>query len=146
MRISDWSSDVCSSDLLQPKYPDRCPDAATGQQSDPHAPEPGAEPDQSGPQSGHHQLPRIALARADHSEDRHTDGAGAGHPVPRRQSRSTVPLDVSSELRPGADRKSVVSGKSVSVRVDLGGRRIIKKTNKLRHKKLIQVDTISIDI
>src|SRR3546814_8144331 len=26
------------------------------------------------------------------------------------------------------DRKSVVSGKSVSVRVDLGGRRIIKKT------------------
>src|SRR3546814_16284945 len=27
------------------------------------------------------------------------------------------------------DRKSVVSGKSVSVRVDLGGRRIIKKNN-----------------
>src|SRR3546814_17381062 len=27
------------------------------------------------------------------------------------------------------DRKSVVSGKSVSVRVDLGGRRIIKKQN-----------------
>src|SRR3546814_15469934 len=33
--------------------------------------------------------------------------------------------------RPG-DRKSVVSGKSVSVRVDLGGRRIIKK-NKNKH-------------
>src|SRR3546814_17557700 len=32
------------------------------------------------------------------------------------------------ELRPsGRDRKSVVEGKSVSVRVDLGGRRIIKK-------------------
>src|SRR3546814_17316781 len=28
------------------------------------------------------------------------------------------------------DRKSVVSGKSVSVRVDLGGRRIINKRNK----------------
>src|SRR3546814_11446097 len=28
---------------------------------------------------------------------------------------------------PSLDRKSVVSGKSVSVRVDLGGRRIIKK-------------------
>src|SRR3546814_14808850 len=28
------------------------------------------------------------------------------------------------------DRKSVVSGKSVSVRVDLGGRRIIKKKNR----------------
>src|SRR3546814_20150467 len=29
-----------------------------------------------------------------------------------------------------SDRKSVVKGKSVSVRVDLGGRRIIKKTKK----------------
>src|SRR3546814_13417109 len=29
----------------------------------------------------------------------------------------------------GGDRKSVVEGKSVSVRVDLGGRRIIKKKN-----------------
>src|SRR3546814_20536493 len=29
-----------------------------------------------------------------------------------------------------ADRKSVVEGKSVSVRVDLGGRRIINKKNK----------------
>src|SRR3546814_13245969 len=29
------------------------------------------------------------------------------------------------------DRKSVVSGKSVSVRVDLGGRRIIKKKKKI---------------
>src|SRR3546814_14134854 len=33
------------------------------------------------------------------------------------------------------DRKSVVSGKSVSVRVDLGGRRIIKKTT--RHKNRV---------
>src|SRR3546814_16859236 len=32
--------------------------------------------------------------------------------------------------REGVDRKSVVSGKSVSVRVDLGGRRIIKKKTK----------------
>src|SRR3546814_12216030 len=34
-----------------------------------------------------------------------------------------------------ADRKSVVEGKSVSVRVDLGGRRIIKKKN---NNKIIQ--------
>src|SRR3546814_11228590 len=33
-----------------------------------------------------------------------------------------------------ADRKSVVYGKSVSVRVDLGGRRIIKKKNSTEHK------------
>src|SRR3546814_20730962 len=31
------------------------------------------------------------------------------------------------------DRKSVVEGKSVSVRVELGGRRIIKKNNSLRN-------------
>src|SRR3546814_16902493 len=33
------------------------------------------------------------------------------------------------------DRKSVVSGKSVSVRVGLGGSRIIQKTNQQRIKK-----------
>src|SRR3546814_13745528 len=33
------------------------------------------------------------------------------------------------------DRKSVVSGKSVSVRVDLGGRRIIKKKKKKQEEK-----------
>src|SRR3546814_20817088 len=32
-----------------------------------------------------------------------------------------------AQHRTGADRKSVVWGKSVSVRVDLGGRRLIKK-------------------
>src|SRR3546814_11346474 len=32
-----------------------------------------------------------------------------------------------------ADRKSVVEGKRVSVRVDLGGRRIIKKKNEITH-------------
>src|SRR3546814_17267272 len=33
-------------------------------------------------------------------------------------------------VTPPEDRKSVVQGKRVSVRVDLGGRRIIKKKNK----------------
>src|SRR3546814_16322380 len=37
-------------------------------------------------------------------------------------------IAVGAQPRTG-DRKSVVSGKSVSVRVDLGGRRIIKKKN-----------------
>src|SRR3546814_20579592 len=32
-----------------------------------------------------------------------------------------------------SDRKSVVSGKSVSVRVDLGGRSIMKTTQKIAH-------------
>src|SRR3546814_15591412 len=68
-RISDWSSDVCSSDLIQELI---------------------AEKD------GWMVWPVMKLAS----------------PLSRKQT---------------IDRKSVVSGKSVSVRVDLGGRRIIKK-------------------
>src|SRR3546814_18242848 len=46
-----------------------------------------------------------------------------------RHMRATAQVD---EVAFGvqADRKSVVEGKSVSVRVDLGGRRSIKKTTK----------------
>src|SRR3546814_19759407 len=47
------------------------------------------------------------------------------------------PLDHGFTKAPGGDRKSVVEGKSVSVRVDLGGRRIIKKKKKqkkIRHQ------------
>src|SRR3546814_17838875 len=80
MRISDWSSDVCSSDLGRG---DRVP--AAGRRDRHRA---GARPAQA--------------------------GAGQG------QGRG-------GKDRAQADRKSVVSGKSVSVRVDLGGRRIIKK-------------------
>src|SRR3546814_19906906 len=45
----------------------------------------------------------------------------------RGQGRSAKPTPT--------DRKSVVSGKSVSVRVDLGGRRIIKKKKHNKHIK-----------
>src|SRR3546814_20611732 len=92
MRISDWSSDVCSSDL----HPD--------------------DPDADGREyRGHHE-------RYHRPNPRHHRGAGSG---PRRQAEAMTTRQT--------DRKSVVSGKSVSVRVDLGGRRIIKKkhsTNK----------------
>src|SRR3546814_12584889 len=37
--------------------------------------------------------------------------------------------DARIDVQPGLDRKSVVSGKSVSVRVELGGSRIITKTH-----------------
>src|SRR3546814_14683874 len=47
------------------------------------------------------------------------------------KSYDSVVLSISSLLL--ADRKSVVSGKSVSVRVDLGGRRIIKKKKQKKH-------------
>src|SRR3546814_15123719 len=88
MRISDWSSDVCSSDLAR-----RAAAAAQARLRDRFA---------------RYFPPAAAQAR--------------GGALARRADRRTAG-------RAGADRKSVVEGKSVSVRVDLGGRRIIKKKN-----------------
>src|SRR3546814_18343905 len=83
MRISDWSSDVCSSDLL---------DAL-------HDPQ----------HVGHAILEMLAFAVIAQPHHR------------RAIARQLV------RRRPSGDRKSVVQGQSVSVRVDHGGRRISKK-------------------
>src|SRR3546814_3144306 len=76
MRISDWSSDVCSSDLF-------------------------------------------------------SSSLNSNETVPSCRRRPLLNVTWRRLLKLSAicsrDRKSVVSGKSVSVRVDLGGRRIIKK-------------------
>src|SRR3546814_14470389 len=108
VRISDWSSDVCSSDL----------DLFRRQM---------IEPDRRHPLDAEFscrlQNPRVR----DHSiiginEDR----------------RDEVELDE-------ADRKSVVSGTRVSVRVDLGGRRIINKKRLYEnqsHSTTTQKDTL----
>src|SRR3546814_15143199 len=48
--------------------------------------------------------------------------------------KSTIRPDGSDKVT-GRDRKSVVEGKSVSVRVDLGGRRTLKKKKKNRLKQ-----------
>src|SRR3546814_13085803 len=69
-------------------------------------------------------------------------GANGARATVRRMFRRTMPDSVSGEsIRPltsdamPKDRKSVVEGKSVSVRVDLGGRRIIKKKKKQEQSK-----------
>src|SRR3546814_12147593 len=91
MRISDWSSDVCSSDLEdQLRNVGRIVLAVAVQRRDPRRPR-GLDAGMDG-------------------------GALAGI------------ADVADE-----DRKSVVSGKSVPVRVDLGGRRILKKKRHNTH-------------
>src|SRR3546814_15115111 len=102
MRISDWSSDVCSSDL-----------AFGG-------------------------LLRQRLQRIEHAlhvlvrvEVLVVVGDGA-------VGRDHVGQPV-GEIGAG-DRKSVVEGKSVSVRVDLGGRRSIKK--KKSHRIKVRPDSI----
>src|SRR3546814_12748706 len=95
MRISDWSSDVCSSDLGVGDVVNVLSDGVWG----------GLGEDRA---------------------DRRGDHLG----VALVDLRERVAHEVHPAALPGPpcrDRKSVVSGKSVSVRVDLGGRRIIQK-------------------
>src|SRR3546814_11877947 len=101
MRISDWSSDVCSSDLA----------ILVG----------------SGVGTGL-QLAALAALGAAVADEGHLaeacfDGRRRHHHV-RQEGRA-------AEIGAVGDRKSVVEGKSVSVRVNLGGRRLIKK--KIHH-------------
>src|SRR3546814_13832400 len=98
MRISDWSSDVCSSDLPSP-----CP---------------------GGP--GLLQGQRLSGVADHRAVPRRTLPPGAQHQC--RQPGQ----EPSCGRAPGAgggDRKSVGRGKSVAVRVDIGGSRSIKKKN-----------------
>src|SRR3546814_17253406 len=53
-----------------------------------------------------------------------------------RRCRSATRCHQPQSGQAPVDRKSVVSGKSVSVRVDLGGRRIIKKTKQLKNETI----------
>src|SRR3546814_17507176 len=123
MRISDWSSDVCSSDLcnytiyLHPTignirlFDDRSPFTL-----------------------------RLRLRRSHHGQP-----ARAYCPRFRTgQHPGSRPLSRLAGLKLGGavqssqefqDRKSVVSGKSVEVRVDLGGLLIIKKKKKNKINK-----------
>src|SRR3546814_19935455 len=115
MRISDWSSDVCSSDL------------AVGLL------EGGFE--------------GSILIRGEEAAKLHNDGRTRlrrdalgfvyqfHHLLPDFSAVENVILPQMIRNADPRDRKSVVSGKSVSVRVDLGGRRIIKKKTKTKIKQ-----------
>src|SRR3546814_11212895 len=98
MRISDWSSDVCSSDL--PLNPNLKLKAIADERNWP--------------------VQRFASrgtpSWVDYTRTIYATGSLVG------AFAAGLPI--------WADRKSVVSGKRVSVRVDLGGRRFIKKNTK----------------
>src|SRR3546814_14385018 len=103
MRISDWSSDVCSSDLSSGKE---------------------ITPQQIGDLfEATYLAPDRPFAFVEHRSVPDT------HATEMRQITATIEqAGVRREIQgSGEDRKSVVEGKSVSVRVDLGGVRIFKK-------------------
>src|SRR3546814_15098340 len=116
MRISDWSSDVCSSDLHllarhegRPMTDIRALGYLKVQSQD---------------------IPRWRELTVDCLAMQETTGSDPDGLYLRMDERAArlvvVPGDSDRVIAVG-DRKSVVSGKSVSVRGDLGGRRIIKK-------------------
>src|SRR3546814_16518276 len=111
MRISDWSSDVCSSDLASWR------------------------------------ALNLAWWYNDHSEFfyRHIHGDKDTFHLAWRRARTPYAMPPFPIESLEGDRKSVVKGKSVSVRVDLGGRRSIKK--KLdKHKQDINIIKLIIEI
>src|SRR3546814_16639230 len=100
MRISDWSSDVCSSDLIAPS-----PLELSDRLVEVHQ-----------PLSRYYTLDRdVVVPLPEQSQDGALAIVGGCH-----RGMPALPRD----------RKSVVQGKRVSVRLDLGGRRIIKKKQK----------------
>src|SRR3546814_11488045 len=99
MRISDWSSDVCSSDLNR--------QAGPGVREEVRRGDPREVPRQA---AGLQLLAELQLeGEPGRRHDREV-------PEGDRDLRIQVP-----------DRMSVVKGKSVAVRVEPGGRRILKK-------------------
>src|SRR3546814_13283565 len=113
MRISDWSSDVCSSDLLRWKA-----------RTDWLASEASSQSKPAGSASRRHMAGCSAWARL---------SAATSCCTPAWRGSSSR---CQSRLRDSdQDRKSGVWGKSVSVRVDLGGRRFIKKKKKNKKQK-----------
>src|SRR3546814_16962277 len=128
MRISDWSSDVCSSDLCRRAAPAPHGAQAQVQDSGRHPPSPGAaRPGREGRArqqrrgADHLSLARGPLLRAD--AQHHPWRGHVAHDLqPGRSQAAEADTD-----RSATDPKSVVQGKSVSVRVELGGSRSIKK-------------------
>src|SRR3546814_13373599 len=150
MRISDWSSDVCSSDLpLPPACPllcrsharhwlrrgpaSSCPQKRLAIRRD--FLESRSMPNHAGPirlagGRSWFSIPGLsaiyALFEPDGAQSQERFTQAATDDDHDRCWKAREDSTISSIGR--GDRKSVVSGKSVSVRVDLGGRRMIKKT------------------
>src|SRR3546814_19382646 len=109
MRISDWSSDVCSSDLKQSIVLDL--KSAAGKKA-------------------LLELARDADVIVENFAPGVMDRLGLDHATLAKLNPRLIYASSSGFGRDGPDRKSGVQGKSDAVRVDLGGRRLIKKTTR----------------
>src|SRR3546814_17043030 len=113
MRISDWSSDVCSSDLAGGIAPLRLGEQRLGL---------GAQP------GG---LVEFAARIGDPGVERVAQPMmGAAEPEDADDEDRQADIDPALGVEAGQDWKRVGEGKGVAVRVALGGRRIIKKKTK----------------
>src|SRR3546814_16351010 len=82
-----------------------------------------------GMEAGCHTGDRAKLAQSDErTVTRAIAGAGGGIVLPLRARWPSQIVRIPPVRDRSRDRKSVVLGKRVSVRVDLGGRRILKNT------------------
>src|SRR3546814_10972498 len=113
MRISDWSSDVCSSDL-------------SGRTEAAHAGDGGTSRQHRGAGNGTGGTDGRAGAKLRRAGDEAGGDARTADAATDQRER---------------ERKSVVEGKSVSVRVDIGGRRLIKKKKDITHNTRIYTYT-----
>src|SRR3546814_17025897 len=114
MRISDWSSDVCSSDL-----------------------DSGEEKQRYNQHGRKYRQPTQGSGKKPADDSLITPRSAAKPYVePSKETAEPVhePASFALIFRKVRDRKSAVEGKSVSVRVDLGGRRMIKKKKKKNNK------------
>src|SRR3546814_14574181 len=114
MRISDWSSDVCSSDLftqLTESYVDTV----------------GA--------GGLLDWRYYPLEDYNHRESTSASSSLVGDLSVKYRLLDRFDVSVLGQYQQQRDRKSVVSGKSESVRVAIGGSGIIKK--KKKNKKIV---------
>src|SRR3546814_15553402 len=113
MRISDWSSDVCSSDLMDYAFCNGRRNAA--------------------------RCPPLCAAKAGAKSMDGRRGAALAH-CARSLDFPVISVAVLD------DRKSVVQGKSVSVRVDLVGRSILKKNKTSPTSSCLYPTTINSNI
>src|SRR3546814_20668640 len=128
MRISDWSSDVCSSDLSRASL-----SSSTATMRPPSAT--SAWPSSTTPSGSIGISQRGASSRSTVCMTESKAGTVELEARSLTEARPYDAMPVVEYARP-IDRKSVGEGKSASLGLDHGGRRILKKKKRPKHKEV----------